>query len=137
MRARQHRGKLSRQMGRSRQMRVLLAGMSNMLAEIVGSVLAQSLGADVAGRINLNEDLAAAIRRTHVDVLVLSAPQPGETWSIMPLLHQFPLLKLIAITPNGHSGCLHELCLCSTPLAELSAESLAAALTDTSTWRPH
>ncbi len=111
-------------------MRILLAGMSNMLNSIITAVLEEAPQTTLAGVIADPDDLATAIRATKADAVVLQTAEPGATARYRDLLSSFPRLKVIAIASDGKGGFLHELRPWSTQLVELSAESLLAALTE-------
>jgi hypothetical protein len=108
--------------------RVLLAGMSQLLANIVAATLAVVPDVVVVGAEGEDDDVPAAVRTTHADAVVTQAVEPQNGEAFRPLLLGFPALKVIAIGGDGSRGFLHELCLVSTRLEELSSSSLLAAL---------
>lgn len=118
-------------------MRILLSGMSNMLASLITGVLTQLRPMIVVGRADEGDDLISKIRLTHADVVIMQSSDPGHTDDFEPLLRGFPELKVVAISGDGSSGFLHELRPYSLPLPELSAEVLLTALRFGSTRRPH
>lgn len=109
-------------------MRILLAGMSKMLANIVAAALALAPDVVVVGAAREDDDVAAEIRKTRADAVVTQALQPQNGEPFRPLLLGFPALKVIAMAADGSSGFVHELRLVSTCLAELSSGTLQAAL---------
>jgi chemotaxis response regulator CheB len=117
--------------------RILLAGMSNMLAAIVTAVLTQLPDTIVAGAIGEGEDIVTRIRRTRSDVVVIEASEPGNPNEFAPLLRKFPGLKVVAIASGTNNGFLHELRLHSLLLPELSAEVLQTALRPAPTRQVH
>jgi hypothetical protein len=110
-----------------RYVRILLAGMSNMLSSIVTAALAQAPDIVVVGRIGDDEDLASGIRLTSADAVILQTSDPGAGESFAPLLRSFPTLKVVAIDRTG-SGFVQQLHPYSTRIAELSANALQSAL---------
>lgn len=115
-------------------MRILLAGMSNMLANIVAAALAPDVV--VVGSAGEDDDIAAEVCATRAEALITQALQPENGELYRPLLIGFPTLKVIAIAGDG-SGFVHELRLASTRLAELSAGALQAALRGEPPQRTH
>jgi DNA-binding NarL/FixJ family response regulator len=108
-------------------MRILLAGMSPMLTEIVSAALEQAPDITIASVASERNDLVAQVRSAQADAVVIQVAEPGETGRFRPLLLSFPILKVIAITEDGKLGCLHEMRPWSTQLVELSAATLLAA----------
>jgi hypothetical protein len=109
-------------------MRILLAGMSNMLSNIVTAALAQAPDIAVVGKVATYGDLAPQIRSTPVDAVIVHASHPGAAATFIELLHAFPLLKVVAIDPTGSTGFLHQLRPYSTRVAEVSVDGLLTAL---------
>jgi hypothetical protein len=108
--------------------RVLLAGMSKLLANIVAATLALAPDIVLVGVNGEEEDVATTVSATRADALVTQANEPQDGEAFRPLLLGFPALKVIAIGGDGSRGFLHELRLVSTRLEELSSSSLLAAL---------
>lgn len=109
-------------------MRILLAGMSNMLTSIITAALKQSPEMVIAGVAKDRDDLAGPIRLMRADAVVVQVDQPGASLRYRPLLFSFPGLKIIAIASDGKGGFVHELRPWSTELTELSAATFLAAL---------
>jgi DNA-binding NarL/FixJ family response regulator len=109
-------------------MRILLAGMSNMLSNIVTGALAQAPDIVVVGQVPADQDLALRIRSTAADAVIVQASRPGTAAAYRELLHAFPALKVIALDATGGGGFLHQLRLYSTRFAEVSVDALLMAL---------
>jgi len=114
--------------GTSGIVRVLLAGMTKMLSNIVTAALAETPDVAVVGNVANDQELAAQIRATAADAVIVRTRRPGSAAPFMPLLLAFPLLKVVAVDANGRSGSLHELRLHSIHLAEMAADVLVSAL---------
>jgi len=99
-----------------------------MLSSIVTAALAQAPDIAVAGRIDNEEDLAAGIRSSSADAVIVQTSHPDDAVNFIPLLRSFPALKIVAIDSTGRGGCLHQLRPYSIRLAELSADTLQLAL---------
>jgi hypothetical protein len=108
--------------------RILLAGMSNMLSNIVAAALAPAPDLMVVGSAAEKDDLAAQVRATRADAVVTWAIQPHDGEPFRPLLLGLPTLKVIAIAGDGSSGFVHEMRLVSSRLAEVSSSMLQAAV---------
>jgi DNA-binding NarL/FixJ family response regulator len=109
--------------------RVLLAGMSNMLSTIVRAALSEAPDMVVAGTSSaVNDDLAAQIRLIAADVVIVQTDQPAVATSLIDLLHAFPALKVVAISADGSSGVMHQLRPYSIRFAEVSVAALVSAL---------
>ncbi len=118
-------------------MRILLSGMSNMLASLITGALGQFPPMIIVGHAQEGDDLISEIRSTHADAVIMQSHDPSHADDFEPLLRVVPVLKVVAITSDGSSGFVHELRPYSLPLPELSAEPLLTALRDGPTGRPH
>jgi hypothetical protein len=106
------------------RIRVLLANVSGLVAEIIRSHVADQPEIDLLGVVQGQvETLLAA--QDQVDVLVLGAaevsPPPGLT---SHLLSEHPALRIIVISLNGDRGELYWLGLRRRKLPNLTARSL-------------
>jgi|SRR5271168_784113 len=118
----------TRTTGTFQYVRILLAGMSNMLSSIVTAALAESPDLVVAGRIGDEEDLTAQISLTNADAVITQSGTPGAIERFLPLLRRFPELKVVAIHTASDSGFVHRLRPYSTRLPEPSADVLQTVL---------
>lgn len=109
-------------------MRILLAGMSKMLANVITAALEQSPEMIIAGVTSEGDDLVASIRLAQADAVVMQVAEPSAALRYRNLLFNSPTLKVIAIASDGKGGFVHELRPCSTQLMELSAATLLEAL---------
>lgn len=114
--------------GTFQYVRILLAGMSNMLSSIITAALAQAPDLVVAGQIGDDEDLTAQISLTNADAVITQSSSPAAIERFVPLLRRFPELKVVAIHSASNSGFVHQLRPYSTRLPELSANALQAVL---------
>jgi len=112
--------------------RILLAGMSNMLSNIVTAALARAPDIVVAGHVADTDNLASQICFTGADAVIVQTSRPSAAATFLPLLHTFSTLKVVAIDSTG-SGFLHQLRPYSFRFAEVSAEVLLSALRSPST----
>jgi hypothetical protein len=107
--------------------RILLAGMSNMLSNIVTAALASAPDIVIAGHVADTEDLASQIRSTGADAVIVQTSRPNTAANFLPLLRTFSTLKVVAIDATGR-GFLHQLRPYSFRLTEVSAGVLLSAL---------
>jgi hypothetical protein len=109
-------------------MRILLAGMSNMLSAIITAAIAHAADLVVAGRVGDDEDLATKIGLIGADAVIVQTERPDVAESFLPLLRGFPALKVMAINSDCSHGFLHQLRPQSIRLPEISADLLRSVL---------
>jgi hypothetical protein len=102
-----------------------------MLSDIVTAALVPLPGITVVGRVADGEDLAIEIRLVNADAVIAQVSEPNKPDPFLPLLRNFPEMKVVAIDSAGKEGFVHQLRPWSFRLAELSAEMLEAALMGT------
>src|SRR5215471_14622020 len=83
------------------RMRIILAGMSNMLTSIVTAALEQTPEVIIAGVADGDDDLADNIDAAQAAGVILKAKQPDDFERFRPLLLKFPVLKVIVVTDDG------------------------------------
>ena len=109
-------------------MRILLAGMSNMLSAIITAAIAHAADIVVAGRVGDDEDIATKIGLLGADAVIVQTDRPDVAESFVPLLRGFPALKVMAISGDCSRGFLHQLSPQSIRLPEISADLLQSVL---------
>lgn len=118
-------------------MRILIGGMSNMLFQVISAVLAELPETVVVGRVTGRGSIAAQVRSTHADAVMMKTASTRDTSDIWRLLYRFPTLKVVTIATDGRGGCMHELLPSTRDLTELSGETLHAALHGHAGGKPH
>ena len=108
--------------------RILLAGMSNMLSSIVTAALSQEPDIIITGQIPASDDLASEIQGANADVLIVQMDPPSATDIFLPLLGSFPNLVVMAINSGCTGGFVHRLRPCSLRVPEISAGVLKTIL---------
>jgi hypothetical protein len=108
--------------------RILLAGMSNMLSAIIKAAITHAADIVVAGRVGDDEDLATKIGLIGADAVIVQTDRPDVAESFVPLLRSFPALKVMAINSDCSRGFLHQLRPQSIRLPEISADLLQSVL---------
>jgi hypothetical protein len=106
--------------------------MSTMLSDIMRAALAEAPWIAIAGNITRDADIAREVRLANADAVISEIREPGVSANFTALLQSFPALKVVAIDSASKTGYVHQLRLCSTHLAELSAETLQSALRNNS-----
>ncbi|NIE58656.1 MULTISPECIES: hypothetical protein [unclassified Burkholderia] len=119
-------------MNKERPIRVLLAAMPALLADIVSQVVQSVPGTAIVGRLAEGEDLVAAVRRTRTDVVVVGENEEDAKQEYAPLMSGIPGIRVLTIASDGRTGQLYELRPKRTPLGELSVDALRRAIRD---WR--
>lgn len=99
-----------------------------MLSNIVTAAIAPMPDVIVAGHVAKSTDVASEIDANGADAVIVQTREPGATASFMPLLRQFPNLKIIAISAAGTEGFVHQLRPYCIRFAELSTDALRSAL---------
>ena len=111
-----------------KQIRVLLVRMPKMLLDILSRIVASELDMVVAGWVENDEDLLAAIRRARANVILVGQAAEDAQEKYASLLLARPRLKVVAITGDGKTGLLYELRPKRVPLGEISADVLRKAI---------
>jgi hypothetical protein len=97
-----------------------------MLATIVRAVVASQADFELDGEVVGASALAAAIRDTSPDVVILRGPLSRE--NAKRLLYPVPQLKIVTIDHAGRTGEVHELRHVSSPLPSISPSRLVTAI---------
>ena len=107
-----------------KRIRILLARMPKMLFDILSHVVASEPDMVVAGWLDAEEDLLAAVRRTRATVLLVGQGAEDERENYASLLLGRPQLKVVVVAGDGNTGALYELRPQRVPLGEMSAAAL-------------
>jgi hypothetical protein len=98
--------------------------MPKMLFDILSHVVASEPDMVVAGWLDAEEDLLAAVRRTRATVLLVGQGAEDERENYASLLLGRPQLKVVVVAGDGNTGALYELRPQRVPLGEMSAAAL-------------
>jgi AmiR/NasT family two-component response regulator len=104
--------------------RVLIANMPRILREMISAVVASEPRFKIVGVLERNQDLAAAIRRTRADVVIVGErdePDERGRLSIHGLYRHLP--SMIAVSEAGQAA-VYQVRLDRTPQSAMSASSL-------------
>ena len=112
-----------------KRIRIVLAGMSRMMLNLMDGIVASHPDLYVAARVPVDGKLRGAVRRHRADVLVVMQPDDAGLESSVAdgMLGCCPS-KVLAITEGGRKGVLLVLRPHTTVLRELSADSLVEAI---------
>ncbi len=111
-----------------RRIRILLAGMSPMLLDMIKDIVALHARMMVAGTMEDMADIRAAVKETRADVVILNEPAKGPLQDHQELLYSRPRLGVLSITSDGRQFFLHRLRPVRTALGEVSPDSLVQAI---------
>ena len=89
----------------ARSIRVLLAGLSPIAAEILVRYVSDEAGFEMAGIVGVGMAIDASIGAAHADVLVLGPDALVTGEEQRQLLREYPGLALISIAPDERSTC--------------------------------
>lgn len=109
-----------------RTVRVLLAGMPRMLADIVSAIVASQTDFELVGDAVGTAGLALAASQAAADILIRGGRLQRR--EALRLLWRSPRMKIVTIDPDGHGGALYELRLDRSVLDEISPIALVAAI---------
>jgi hypothetical protein len=109
-----------------RRVRVLLAGMPRMLADIVSAIVASQTDFELVGDAVGTAGLALAASQAAADILIRGGRLQRR--QALRLLWRSPRMKIVTIDPDGHGGVLYELRLDRSVLDEISPIALVAAI---------
>jgi hypothetical protein len=113
--------------GRTKTIRILLLNMPKIMASIVAGIV---LGCDnikiVDGAVAAH-GIFGAVSAAKADIVVLGDGS-GSDEDYEAILYQRPRLKIIALSADGRRGFIHELRPRVQMIADLSADSLIAAI---------
>jgi hypothetical protein len=110
------------------RIRILLARMPKMLADILSHLVTSEPDMVVAGWLEAEENLLAAVRRARATVLLVGQEADDEREKYAPLFFRRPRLKVVVVAGDGRTGALYELRPERVPLGEMSAASLRNAI---------
>jgi hypothetical protein len=109
-----------------RRVRVLLAGMPRMLADIISAIVASQTDFELVGDVVGTAGLALAASQAAADILIRGGRLQRR--QALRLLWRAPRMKIVTIDPDGHGGVLYELRLDCAVLDEISPIALVAAI---------
>jgi hypothetical protein len=99
-----------------------------MLTDIVSAIITSQEDFELAGEAASTAGLAAMAKDAAADVVVLGSPAASETSNYFDVLYARREMKIVAIDSDGRQAVLHELRLHVSPLGEVSAATLIAAI---------
>ncbi len=118
-----------------RRIRILLAGMSPMMQQIVRQAVRSDPDLEFAG-VATSSELDSTVRRTRADAVIVELPDVDAVADYESLLYDNPRLRLLAVTDGGRGTILCELRPHVVVLGELGAEGVLDALRPRPTSRP-
>ena len=111
-----------------KRIRIVLAGMSGMVLEVMEATLALHPEFLVAAHVPQGDDVAAAMRRYRADVLVtMQSAEDSEEADVEMMFRQRPA-RIVSITGDGRNATLYRLQVHATHLTDLSVNALVDAI---------
>lgn len=107
------------------RIRVLIASLPPLLADIVRDALADDEEVDVLGG---DEGLERAVEERRPHVLISAEPGARLTEPLLALMYRHPMLRVLLITAEGRSAALYRLVPERRVLADPTPRSLAEAV---------
>jgi chemotaxis response regulator CheB len=111
------------------RIRIVLAGMPRLMAELIDNMLSSHPDVQVVARNSEDDRLRTFVRRHSADVLIIGEPDdtgaevaPAEMFSWCPM-------RVISVRDCGKTGMLWVMRPDGVPIGELSAKSLLRAAT--------
>jgi hypothetical protein len=110
------------------QTRILLLGVTAMLAELVKGIASADQRLRIVGTLDDAADLldVSRRRRPHVVVVVIDGDELPA--ACRELLDARPRTRIVGLAEQGRAGVLWEMRPVRTPIGELSPDTLRAAL---------
>jgi len=113
------------------RVRVVLAGLPRMLAEIVRRVLGEAPDLEVIDMSVNSDNLADSLEYHEADVLVTGLRPDQSIDQFASLLRAHPSLRIFALEGDGRRAVLYELQPHTVPLGDVSPEGLIDAIRST------
>ena len=113
------------------RVRVVLAGLPRMLADIVRRVLGEAPDLEVIDLSATSEDLMDSLEYHDPDVLVTGLRPKESVEQFASLLRAHPALRIFALEGDGRRAVLYELQPHTVPLGDVSPEGLIEAIRST------
>ena len=109
--------------------KVLLANGPEALRTSLATFLQQQSDIEIVGTVLDPIELLVAVEDTQADVVVVTLPDTGEMPGICShLLHEYPQLLILALSPDRTRACVYRQTITVEPLADISDEGILAAL---------
>ncbi len=122
-------GRDMRRDGRSSVIRVMLCGLTPVLADATRTVLDDTADMSFVGDEALQQ-VEQAARSKQFDALLLGATTPAAADPSRYLLDRNPLLKIVCISPDGREAVLQERRLDRVEIDNVSFDRIFTALRD-------
>jgi hypothetical protein len=111
-----------------KRIRIVLAGMPRMMLEFMETIIASHPDLYVAGRVPVDGNLLATMRRCRADVLVVLQPDGKSSETSADRMFWRRPSKVLAIIEGGRKGVLYVLRPHATAVGELSVDNLVDAI---------
>jgi DNA-binding NarL/FixJ family response regulator len=113
------------------RVRVVLAGLPRMLADIVHRVLTEAPDLEITHTLAEFEGLMDTLDLGDTDVVVTGHGPNGNLEQFATILRAHPSLRIFALEGDGRRAVMYELQPHSVPLGDVSPEGLIEAIRST------
>jgi chemotaxis response regulator CheB len=107
---------------------LLVEGQHGVLSDMVRDVLEHAPGIDLVGDVTDIDETMDAVARTGCDAVVWVVPEAHAAVAPPDLLHQHPLLRIVAVEAHGKEGSLWRMRPHRARLDRLSPEGIVHEL---------
>jgi len=111
-----------------RRTRIVLAGISRMLSDIITDIVTSQADMEIVGTVTDPAVLAATVAATDADVVVLGLPDADLPSEYAALLSARAQIRLLGVSGDGRRAFLYELRPYRSALGEVSPETLVEAI---------
>src|SRR5215510_7046769 len=110
-------------------LKVLLANGPEALRTGLATMLEQQSDIEVVGTVLDPIELLVAVEDTQADIVVVTLPDSGEMPGICShLLHEYPQLLILALSPDRTRACIYRQAITVEPLADISDGGILTAV---------
>ncbi len=111
-----------------RRTRIVLAGISRMLSDIITDVVTSQADMEMVGMVADPGMLATTVAEADADVVVLGVPDAELPSEYTMLLGARPQTRLLGVSGDGRRAFLYELRPHRSALGEVSPQALVEAI---------
>ena len=111
-----------------KKIRIILANRPQLARDVVRGIIDRQGDMEVVREAEQRFDLLLAVKETHADAVILSAHDSDVQGLCSHLLAEYPGLTILALSVEGRSAFVEQLCPSRREIADPSNERVLAAL---------
>ena len=111
-----------------KKLRLVLANRPQLARDVVKEIIERQGDMEVVREAVQRFDLLLAVRETHADAVILSAGDSDVQGLCSHLLAEYPGLTILALSVEGRSAFVEQLCPSRREISDPSTERVLAAL---------